>query len=102
MILLRLLALLLAMAVPVRAQLILSEFLASNSNSITDEDGDNEDWIEIQNTTGSPVSVLGWYLTDEPNQPRKWAFPARTLNAGAYLVVFASGKNRKPASGNLH
>ena len=51
---------------------------------------------------GSPVSLLGWYLTDDANQPRKWALPGRTLNAGAYLLVFASNKDRKPASGNLH
>src|SRR3954462_804632 len=48
---LRLLALLFALSLPLGAQLALSEFLASNSNSIPDEDGDNEDWIEIQNTT---------------------------------------------------
>jgi hypothetical protein len=102
MITVRLFALLLALIVPLRAQLVISEFLASNSNSIRDEDGQHEDWIEIQNTAGVQISLLGWYLTDDANQPRKWSLPARTLNAGAYLVVFASGKDRKPASGNLH
>jgi hypothetical protein len=90
-------------AVPARAQLIISEFLASNTDSLPlDEDGENEDWIEIANISSSPVNLLGWYLTDTKNQPRLWALPNRTLNAGAYLVIFASGKDRKPASGNLH
>jgi len=93
-----LLLVLLALHAPaVQAQLAISEFLASNSNSITDENGNHEDWIEIQNTSGAAVSLSGWYLTDNSNQPRQWAFPAWTLNAGGYVVVFASGKDRKPA-----
>lgn len=83
-------------------QLIISEFLASNSTSLADEDGDNSDWIEIRNTTSTPVNLLGWYLTDNKNQPRKWALPNRTMTGNTYLVVFASNKDRKPASGNLH
>ena len=83
-------------------QLVITEFLSSNSNSIRDENGNTEDWIEIHNPSASAVNLLGWYLTDNANQPRKWSFPSRTLNPGAYLVVFASSKNRKPASGNLH
>ena len=95
------LALLCAVA-PLRAQVIISEFLASNSNSIVDEEGRNEDWIELSNPSGGAVNFLGWYLTDDVNLPRKWAFPSKTLNSGAYLVVFASGKNRTNPAANLH
>lgn len=96
------------------AQLIISEFLASNTLEVPvgttpvekrnqDEDGDKEDWIEIANISSQPVNLTGWYLTDTVGQPRLWALPSgRTLAAGAYLRIFASGKDRKPASGNLH
>ena len=47
------------------AQLSISEFLASNSNGLQDELGNEEDWLEIQNTSGVTVSLTGWYLTDE-------------------------------------
>lgn len=108
---LRLFALLLGFASlgsPANAQLIISEFLASNTlamplpNQNEDENGNKEDWIEIANISSSPVNLLGWYLTDNKNQPRQWALPDRTLAAGAYLRIFASGEDRKPASGNLH
>lgn len=90
-------------AIPqVRAELLISEFLASNSNSIIDEDGDNEDWIELYNSGPGAENLLGWYLTDDPNQPRKWAFPSKTLDPGAFLVVFASNKDRKNPAANLH
>src|SRR5215208_2142865 len=84
----------LCLATSLRAQVIISEFLASNSNSITDENGKHEDWIEVTNNSPAAVNLLGWYLTDDSNQPRQWAFPSMTLNSGAYLVVFASGKDR--------
>src|SRR3954453_12943010 len=76
-----------------KAQLLISEFLASNANSIADEDGNHEDWIEIQNSTATAQGTLGWYLTDDATRPRKWAFPVRTIPANGYLVVFASNKD---------
>ncbi len=89
-------------AAPLRAQIQISEFLASNSTLFSDENGDSEDWIEIFNTSTTPVNLLGWYLTDDAGLPRKWAFPSRTVNGGAYLVVFASNKNRRNPAFNLH
>ncbi|MDB6148773.1 MAG: hypothetical protein JWQ44_221 [Chthoniobacter sp.] len=82
--------------------LVINEFLAGNGVGIADENGDQEDWIEIHNPGASAVNLAGWALTDDDQEPTKWVFPSRTLNAGAYLVVFASAKNRRPASGNLH
>ncbi|HEX9925235.1 MAG TPA: chitobiase/beta-hexosaminidase C-terminal domain-containing protein [Anaerolineae bacterium] len=77
--------------------LIINEFVAANRAGLTDEDGDWSDWIEIYNRGHQAVNLAGWALTDDPAQPAKWIFPATTLESRAYLVVFASGKNRKPA-----
>lgn len=82
--------------------LVITEFAAINSSStFLDEDGDNEGWIEIFNPGTSAVDLTGWALTDDADVPRKWLFPGRTLAAGGYLVVFASGKDRRGA-GELH
>lgn len=78
----------------VRAEVVISELLASNDNGLQDEDGDTSDWIEIHNATSSAVSLAGWRLTDDPDNPAKWTFPATNLPPGGFLVVFASGKNR--------
>ena len=80
----------------------ISEFLARNTSSITDEDGDRSDWIEIFNPNGQPYSLSGCHLTDTPSEPEKWSFPAISLPPGGYLVVFASGKNRRIAGSPLH
>ena len=84
------------------AQLVLTEFLASNNGGLVDSDGDSSDWIEIHNPTAGPIDLKDWSLTDDPAVPGKWRFPSTNLNGGAYLVVFASGKNRSTSGGELH
>lgn len=58
-----------------------------------------EDWIELHNRGSQPVRLLGWSLTDNPDEPGLWTFPDVTLNAGQYLVVYASGANRTVLGG---
>ncbi len=84
--------------------LIINEFVAVNRTGLTDQDGDYSDWIEIYNRSDQAVNLSGWSLTDDPNQPEKWSFPNMTLASQAYLVVFASGKDRQSTepSSELH
>ncbi|MHC4230738.1 MAG: lamin tail domain-containing protein, partial [Planctomycetota bacterium] len=80
----------------------ISEFMAVNESGFDDEDRDEEDWIEIHNAGMNTVNLDGWFLTDDVNILMKWAFPKVTLAPGGYLVVFASGKNRREPSQVLH
>ncbi len=82
--------------------LLISELMALNDSTLADEDGDFSDWVEIHNPTAEPVSLDGWYLTDESDDLTKWQFPAVTVEAGGDLVVFPSDKNRTDAQGELH
>ncbi len=93
---------LLVLGTAVHGQVTITEFLASNSHGLTDIDGDHSDWIELFNGGPTVVNLKGWSLTDNVDQPRKWVFPAVPLNPGAYLVVFASGKDRTNAATQLH
>jgi hypothetical protein len=81
---------------------VVSEFAAANTAGLRDEDGDFSDWIEIYNPAQVAVSLAGWYLTDTELDPARWRFPAVTVPAQGYLVVFASGKDRVNPSGRLH
>lgn len=81
---------------------MISEFMAINSNSIVDEDGEHSDWIELYNTGSESINLEGWFLTDKADNLSKWKFPAVTLEADKYLIVFASEKNRKVAGQQLH
>jgi len=94
-------ALLLA-GVPAFAAPMISEFMADNRRSTIDDDDDRSDWIEIHNPDGSPANLSGWFLTDDPGHKLKWRFPAVTISARGYIVVFASGKNRTSGNAPLH
>src|ERR1035438_1058785 len=80
----------------------ISEFMASNKNTLKDEDGDSSDWIEIFNPTAAAVNLLGWSLTDKATDLMLWQFPNVVLLPDDYMVIFASGKNRTNATAELH
>ena len=80
---------------------VINELIAASLSGLTDEDGEVQDWIELYNRGTTAVSLLGWSLTDDQDAPGKWTFPARQLNPGEYLIVFASAKDRRaPTGGN--
>jgi hypothetical protein len=81
---------------------VISEFMAANATGARDEDGEFSDWIEIYNQGALPASLLGWYLTDSPQDLTKWQFPAVTVPGSSAVLVFASGKDRRNTSGKLH
>ena len=81
---------------------VISEFLASNNSVLDDEDGDDSDWIELHNAGDTDMSLNRWYLTDDADNLRKWRFPEVNLDAGEYLIVFASGKDRDITDQELH
>ncbi|MEW6746895.1 MAG: CotH kinase family protein [Planctomycetota bacterium] len=82
---------------------VLTEFMASNSNTLPDEDGDYSDWIEVYNQTASPLNLGGWFLTDDDDDLTRWALPDPTwVESHAFLIVFASGKDRAVSGQELH
>ncbi len=88
--------------VTTHAQLRINEFVADNDGSLLDKDGDDSDWIEIHNPGKVATSLSGHFLTDDKDDPTKWAFPDITVPPGGYLLVFASGKDQGIESNELH
>ena len=78
---------------------IINEFVAGNLTGLLDEDGERPDWIELFNRGTNAVNLLGWSLTDNAGTPGQWTFPAKVINPAQYLVVFASGKDRRAPAG---
>ena len=81
---------------------VISEFLASNEEGLRDREADASDWIEIHNPDQEALDLDGWFLSDDVDDLAKWEFPAVVLPPGGYLVVFASGKDRRDPAGELH
>ena len=98
----RLFLALLCLTVPLFGSPVITEFLASNSTGLLDEDGQASDWIEIHNPTASPIDLTAWHLTDDSLDLTKWIFPATLLAPGQHLIIFASDKNRTTSGAELH
>ena len=81
---------------------LLNEIVASNSTVLADENGEYYDYIELYNRSNEAVDLTGWYLSDDSTQPRRWRFPEVSIAPGEYLVVFASGLNRRDDPAHLH
>ncbi len=80
----------------------INEFCANNYSILQDEDGESSDWIELFNSGDNDISLKGWSITDRKELTNNWTFPDITIRAKAYMLVFASGKNRKEAGNQLH
>ena len=69
---------------------VINELMASNTKSLADPQGENDDWIELHNVSDYAVELSGMYLSDNQNNPRKWQFPDDTqITPGGYLIVWA-------------
>lgn len=67
---------------------------AATNISLTDAEGDTPDWFEIYNSSNAAVNLAGWSISDDEDKPAKWLFPSVTLQAGEYVKVWASDKDR--------
>lgn len=84
------------------ARIVITEILADNEEGIRDEDGDRKDWIELFNAGTNRVELTGWSLTDKIADPDKWQFPSMIIDPGQYLLIWASGKDRRHPARPLH
>ncbi len=80
----------------------LNEIMASNAGTITDDDDDAEDWIEIYNSGVKPLKLNGYGLSDDHEKPYRWVFPDITIYPGEFLLIWASGKDRRDPDRPLH
>ena len=57
------------------------------------------DWVELYNQSMKTVDLNGYGLSDDPDRPRKWRFPAGAkLEAGGYLRVYLNGQDKHDVS----
>ena len=54
---------------------MINEVLVDNETNFVDDYGNRSAWIELYNRSAATVDVRGFYLTDDPNDLRKYAIP---------------------------
>jgi hypothetical protein len=89
-------------ATSLTAQVQITEFMASNQQTLKDDYGDYSDWIEIWNSSTNTVNLSGWALTDSAKKMSEWLFPSTNMAPDSYMVIFASGRDRRIPGAALH
>jgi len=82
----------------------INELMAENDNSLVDEMGEYDDWIELFNYGSIAVDVGGMYISDDLGDPLKFQIPIdnsseTTINPGGYLLLWADNDTEQ---GTLH
>lgn len=79
---------------PLKGEVVINEFLADNLNGTTNNDGKNEDWIELYNNSTRDINLADCYLTDDNSIKSKWKFPSQSvIPAKGFLIVWADEKS---------
>jgi len=75
--------------------LFINEFMADNESTISDPQGEFDDWIEIYNASTQLVDIGGMYITDNLSSLNEWykipvSNPDSTnLEPGSFLLLWA-------------
>jgi spore coat protein CotH len=78
---------------------VINEICASNSNTLSDENGDFDDWLELYNNSDEEASLQAYYLTDDAAEPRKWKLPNISIGPQSFVVVWLDNEIEE---GELH
>ncbi len=69
--------------------LVINEIMASNETTVTDQDGEYDDWLELYNNSSETLSLDNLYLSDDQDDRLVWQFPAGlTIAPNSYLIVW--------------
>lgn len=76
---------------------VVNEFLASNNSFGVDENGENDDWIELYNSSDDPIDLAGYRITDNLGDPQKYVIPSgspatTTIPAHGYLLIWCDSQ----------
>ncbi|SDB81135.1 Leucine rich repeat-containing protein [Pelagirhabdus alkalitolerans] len=88
---------------PKDQELYINEYMASNGETISDDEGNYHDWIELYNPTDESIELSGYYLSDDETNPTRWEIPEDVvIEADDYIVIWASGEDRLDNNGMHH
>lgn len=83
------------------SQVVINEYSCSNVNGPLDSFNDNEDWVELYNTSGTPFDLTGYYLSDKSGNLLKWQIPSGTVPANGHLMIYCSRRGTV-VGGEIH
>ncbi|MDR0574532.1 MAG: lamin tail domain-containing protein [Tannerella sp.] len=77
------------------AYMRINEVLVINEDNFVDDYGKRSGWIELFNSSAGTVNISGCFLTDDPNNPRKYPIPKgdvlTKIPPGQHILFWADG-----------
>ena len=86
-----------------RSDLVINEVVVENIDGYTNEFGERHAWIEIYNNTTRTLELSSIFITNDPNDKKKYAVPRgdeKTLVRPHQQAVFWA--DNKPSNGTFH
>ncbi len=80
--------------VPTPAPIRLNEVCCANFSRPDPDTGEYADYIELINTGSAPAELDGYYISDNPKKRNRFRLPARTLEPGQTLLLWADGTGK--------
>jgi len=84
------------------AQVAINEIMLVNNQTLADEDGDFEAWLELYNYSDDSENLHAFGLSDDSDNPWIWVFPDTTIHPGEFMMIWLSGKDRDQPGSPLH
>lgn len=86
-----------------RAALRINEVMVVNDSNAIDDFGQRHAWIELFNSLHAPMEISSVYITNDPQNPRKYPVPLGDVNTRIpkrqHVIFWADGK---PSRGTFH
>lgn len=60
---------------------------------VLNQQGEYYDWVELKNTSGTPINLSDYFLSDKGSQRDKCQLPDHTLEPGRSCVVLCTGED---------
>jgi len=71
--------------------LMINEVMNNNSSYLSQSNGECYDWIELKNNSSEEIKLSEYTITTDIDNKSMFALPDKTLKAGEYFVIIASG-----------
>jgi len=84
-----------------KPSIVINEYMSDNENTIEDEAGEYEDWIELYNFGSETIQLGGMYLTDNLMNPTKWQIPEIEIASGEFLLFWTDDEVEGPLHTNF-
>ncbi len=75
---------------------VINEVMSANTKTVSDQDNEFDDWIELFNKSNAPIDLTRWILSDNPDNLDKYRIPKGTvIPANGYLIVWADENGKQ-------